>query len=46
MCLDVDECAITPCQNGANCTDKVNSYKCQCVDGFDGGNCENSKYCI
>ena len=38
--LDIDECATSPCQNGGSCTDQINSYTCNCVDGYDGPNCE------
>ena len=38
--LDIDECATIPCQNGGSCTDQVNGYTCNCVDGYDGTNCE------
>lgn len=41
--LDIDECAKSPCQNGGTCKDGVNSYKCACLLGFNGKNCENSK---
>ena len=37
--LDVDDCADNPCKNGGTCTDKINSYTCDCVDGFTGPNC-------
>lgn len=36
---DVDECASSPCVNGA-CTNEVNGYTCQCVDGWQGTNCD------
>ena len=38
--MDVDECNSYPCENGATCVDLNNDYKCQCVDGFAGKNCE------
>jgi hypothetical protein len=40
---DIDECAPKPCLNGGSCQDGVNSYKCTCLPGFDGKNCENSE---
>ena len=43
VCADKDECASTPCQNGATCIDNVNKYMCTCVAGFTGTNCETSK---
>ena len=36
----VDNCDPNPCQNDGNCTDGVNSFTCDCVDGFSGDNCE------
>ena len=41
--VDIDECASSPCQNGGSCTDVVNGHTCNCVDGYDGPNCENGK---
>ena len=38
--LDIDDCVTIPCQNGGSCTDQVNSYTCNCADGYDGPNCE------
>ena len=38
--LDIDDCVTIPCQNGGSCTDQVNSYTCNCADGYDGTNCE------
>ena len=39
--LDIDECTSSPCQNGGSCIDQINAYTCDCVDGYDGMNCEN-----
>ena len=41
--VDIDECVSSPCQNGGSCTDVVNGHTCNCVDGYDGPNCENGK---
>ena len=30
----------SPCKNGANCQDSINGYKCSCVNGYRGTNCE------
>ena len=40
---DIDDCAINPCQNGANCEDGINEYRCECEPGWQGTNCEQSK---
>ena len=40
---DVDDCVGSPCRNG-ECIDGVNSYECKCVPGYQGKNCENSKW--
>ena len=42
---DIEDCAPNPCQNGGVCTDKVNSYNCTCLAGFNGTNCETSEFC-
>lgn len=34
MCqIDIDECASTPCQNGAKCYDRPNGFECRCAEG-------------
>ena len=42
--VDVDECASSPCQNGGTCLDQINSYNCSCAVGYNGSDCETSKY--
>lgn len=44
--IDVDECASSPCVNGATCTESVSvdvipvdSYSCSCTEGFANGLC-------
>ena len=37
---DIDHCEGNPCDNGGHCRDDVDSYTCQCVDGYTGANCE------
>jgi hypothetical protein len=47
MCeIDTDECASSPCQNGAYCTDSttsatvpIDAYSCSCAAGFANGVC-------
>ncbi len=41
--VDVDECASSPCQNGAPCIDRTNSYTCRCRPGFTGTNCQTGE---
>ncbi len=41
---DVDECASNPCQNGGACNDDVNGYTCSCEPGYEGIECEISRY--
>eukprot|EP01043_Picozoa_sp_COSAG02_P035057 COSAG02_NODE_2487_length_8704_cov_24.065311_3_plen_2006_part_00 len=47
--IDVDECASSPCRNGATCTESsVDStislwaYRCTCVAGYSSGKCDYS----
>uniref|UniRef100_A0AAY4E4J3 Notch receptor 3 n=1 Tax=Denticeps clupeoides TaxID=299321 RepID=A0AAY4E4J3_9TELE len=43
MCqIDIDECASTPCQNGAKCFDRPNGYECRCAEGYEGTLCESN----
>ena len=44
--VDIDECASSPCVNGATCTDSItdasipnNHYRCTCAAGFTDGVC-------
>ncbi|XP_078669871.1 collagen alpha-6(VI) chain-like [Branchiostoma floridae x Branchiostoma belcheri] len=41
VCIDIDECASAPCQNGGVCVNGNNQYTCQCPAGFTGTNCQN-----
>lgn len=47
-CETVDTCNPNPCQNNGLCHVMEDTYKCACVGGFHGGNCqerkENSNY--
>ena len=38
-CVDIDDCASDPCQNGGTCTDKVNAFSCACASGYEGDTC-------
>lgn len=33
---DIDECQGVVCQNGGTCRDEVNSYLCECSQGYTG----------
>ena len=37
---DIDYCRSIPCLNGATCTNVQNYYKCSCVAGYSGYECE------
>ena len=41
---DIDDCASHPCFNNGSCLDAVNSYSCNCLEGFNGSRCEISKF--
>lgn len=38
--VEIDECDVHPCQNGATCRDYVAMYMCDCMAGFQGQDCE------
>ena len=37
---NIDDCAPSPCDNGATCVDLVNTFSCICDEGFSGEACE------
>jgi hypothetical protein len=39
--VNVDDCSENPCLLGANCTDLVNDFLCECPLGFGGKRCES-----
>ena len=41
--LDINECAVSPCKNGATCQNIFGSYLCRCKAGFTGRNCNSGK---
>ena len=43
--LDVNECMPNRCENGGNCTDRVNEYNCTCAIGYTGADCETGQHC-
>src|SRR6185437_5379312 len=43
----IDDCASTPCQNGAMCVDDINAYRCNCSTGYTGTLCQQIiDYCV
>lgn len=38
--IDIDDCAINPCQHGGTCKDGVNTHTCECAAGYVGANCD------
>ena len=41
--VEINDCASSPCRNGATCDDAVNSYTCLCVAGYTETHCESGK---
>ena len=42
--VDIVECGSNPCGNGATCVEESpGMYACNCMLGFDGDSCQNSK---
>ena len=37
---DIDECSVHPCYFEGTCINLVNSFRCECKDGFLGDRCE------
>jgi hypothetical protein len=33
---DVNECEKYPCHDNATCVNKIGSFECSCLEGFDG----------
>ena len=44
--LDIDDCQPNPCLNGGTCVDGLNSFTCDCINGFIGSNCSISKLVV
>ena len=41
---DIDDCESRPCQNDGECKDQVNSFKCNCKEGYTGLRCETGDW--
>ena len=39
---DINECLSNPCLNDGKCENKINSYSCECVNGYTGNRCQNA----
>ncbi|KAJ8418325.1 hypothetical protein AAFF_G00140340 [Aldrovandia affinis] len=45
--VDVDDCLMRPCANGATCLDGINRFSCSCPAGFSGRFCTiNDDDCV
>lgn len=42
--LDINECDSNPCQNEGTCHNENNKYRCTCLPGWKGTNCEIGEY--
>ena len=40
---ELNGCESNPCQHGGTCTDTLRKYRCACLPGFEGRQCENRK---
>ena len=43
MFTEINECSEVICSNGGTCIDKIDSYVCLCVDGYEGHTCDMNK---
>ena len=34
--INIDDCTEESCENGGTCEDGINSYSCNCIEGFEG----------
>ena len=40
--IDIDECDSKPCKNGGLCRDSIDTFTCDCLEGFTGSMCERA----
>ena len=38
---NINDCIGDKCQNGGICIDLLNDFKCHCLPGYDGNQCQN-----
>ena len=43
MLTEINECNEVLCSSGGTCIDKIDSYVCLCVDGYEGHTCDMNK---
>ena len=43
MCLDIDFCVDVTCSGNGQCVEQVNSFSCECFEGFTGEQCETGE---
>lgn len=39
--INIDDCLPNPCENNGTCIDLIDSFKCNCTDGFTGSTCSD-----
>ncbi|KAH3831294.1 hypothetical protein DPMN_104557 [Dreissena polymorpha] len=44
MRVDINECATSPCKNGATCNNLFNNYTCTCAAGWQGASCDKGSF--
>ena len=43
---DLDECDSEPCQNAGMCIDSLDSFTCECEEGYTGSLCETGEMTV
>lgn len=39
--INIDDCLPNPCENNGTCIDLIDSFKCNCTEGFKGDTCSD-----